>query len=230
MYQLTPSQLNLYQDCPRCFWVEIHEKVQRPAVVSPLFGGMDLILMKYTDQYRLKGNLPAELQKTIEGVFLPEQDLIKKWRNPKSALSFQDKDRGVDFSGTLDECVVRKNENGESLHIPLIFQTRGLASNEQNHDQHHQMKLDCYDLLLQKNGYQTGSTGYVVYYIPEEVRESGVVQFNVQVIQLVTESKRAMNLIAEVSEVLSGKMPEGGQNCEYCAWGNLGARLSRNSG
>ncbi len=228
MYELTPALLNLYQDCARCFWVEIHEKVKRPLNFSSstLQGGMNLVFKKYADIYRLKGSLPPELSKQVEGIFLPDADLIKKWRDRKAGLYYENKDIGVSLRGTLDECVVREDE-GEQVYVPLDFTTRGYDNKEEAHDNHAQLKLDCYDLLLNKNGYKTSSTGYLVYYIPEEVRESGVVEFNVQVIQLVTEGRRVMNLMTEVADVLNGKIPEAGQNCEYCAWGDLGAKIMR---
>ena len=109
----------------------------------------------------------------------------------------------------------------------MDFKTRGFDDAEEYHDHHAQLKLDCYDLMLKKSGYKTSGTGYLVYYIPEQVRESGMVQFNVQVIQLVTDSERALNLIQQVVEVLNGKIPEVGQDCEYCAWGGLGAKMVR---
>lgn len=227
MYELTPRLLNLYQDCTRCFWVEIHEKVKKPsAAPSTLPGGMNLVFKKYADSYRAKGLLPPELSQKIEGVFLPDQELIKKWRDLKIGLYYQDKDLGVSLRGTLDECVVRKDD-AEQLYVPLDFKTRGFDHLEEDHDHHAQLKMDCYDFLLKKNGYKTGDTGYLVYYIPEEVRESGVLQFNVQVIQLVAEAQRVMNLLEEVVGVLNAKIPKAGRDCEYCAWGDLGAKMMR---
>lgn len=226
MYELTPSLLNLYQDCARCFWVEIHENIKSPAGPSAFKSSMYLALKKYTDGYRAKGVLPPELKKQINGVFLPDQKLVGKWRDYKTGLRYENKQLGVRLTGFFDDCIVRK-EGGERLFSPLDFKTRGFDISEENHDYHAQMKLDCYDLLLQKNGYQTTKSGYLVYYVPEAVKESGVVQFNVQVFQFVTESQRAMNMVKQLVDVLDGKIPKTGQDCEYCAWGDIGAHLMR---
>lgn len=226
MYDLSLQMLNLYQDCARCFWVQIHEKVKTPSGgAGQLPSGMNLAFKKYMDSYRPKGELPPELKGKIDGVLLSDDNLMKKWRDYKHGLQFDDQTIGAHLHGTLDECVMRKDENGDHVYVPLDFKTRGFEDIEENHDHHAQLKLDCYDLLLKKNGYRTSGTGYLVYYIPEQIRESGIVQFNVQVIQLVTDSQRAFNLVQQVVEVLNGKIPQAGQDCEYCAWGELGAKM-----
>ena len=228
MYQLTPQLLNLYQDCPRCFWVEIHENTKLPSGGAgfSLQSGMYLALKKYTDGYRAQKKLPLELSKQIDGVFLPDQELVKKWRDPKTALFFEDQALGFRFSGSFDECILRQSAEQE-FYIPLDFKVRGFNLEEENHDQHAQLKLDCYDLLLKKNGYLTSGTGYLVYYVPEKVKGAGIVEFNVQVIQFVSEAQRAMNFIGEVVGVLNKEIPQGAKDCEYCAWGNVGARMMK---
>lgn len=229
MYELSTSLLNLYQDCSRCFWVEIHENVRKPTTAfSSLSSGMDLAFKKYADGYRLQGHLPLELQKQIEGVFIPDEQLIKKWREEKTALRFEDKKLGVKFLGQVDDCISREVD-GEQIYTPLFFKARGFGASEEGHDHHDQLKLDCYDLLLKKNSYKTGGTGYLVYYSPDEIREAGIVQFNVQVIQFVSDAERAMNLITQVVDVLNGKIPDAGKDCEYCTWGNLGVKMPRSN-
>jgi len=229
MYHLSPSLLNLYQDCSRCLWVEIHEKLKHPKgspFSASLKSGMYLALKKYADEYRTKDKLPPELQKKINGVFLPDQELMNKWRDEHSGLCFADEKLDMTFCGGFDECIVRE-EKGEKIFTPLLFKIRGFGIDEEKHDNHSQLQLDCFELLLKKNDYATSGTGYLVYYIPEAVRESGVVKFNVQVIQFVSESMRARNLIKEVVGVLNGKIPKKGQDCEYCSWGGRGAQIVR---
>lgn len=227
MYELTPALLNLYQDCARCFWVEMHENVKKPAgPYGEFHASIQLAFIKYTDQYRAKGTLPSELQGKVQGEFLPDEELMKRFRDSKRGLSYRDETLDMLLRGHLDECIVRE-EDGKRLYSPLKFKTRGFESVDENHDQHSQLQLDCFDFLLRKNGYETDSTGYLVYYIPEEVRESGEVMFNVQVIRHVTEAERAMNLISQAVAVLNGAMPKAGGDCEYCAWGDVGVRLMK---
>src|SRR3989344_3937655 len=65
--RLSPSTgLNLFRDCPRCFWLHYNKNVHRPRGIFPsLPGGMDLVLKDYFDQFR--GSLPPELEGKVRG-------------------------------------------------------------------------------------------------------------------------------------------------------------------
>lgn len=227
MYELTPPLLNLYQDCNRCFWVEIHENVRRPRETNgALPTGMELMFKQYTDRFRELGMLPSELAPQIEGKFLPDPELIKRWRDPKKGLFYSDEKLGVRLQGHPDECIVSEME-GKTFYRPLKFKTRGFDPKEESHDHHAQLQLDCYDLLMSANGFETGHNGYIVYYVPEQVQEKGLVQFHVQVIQLVTEGEGIKSLLDRVVKLLNAKMPPAGKDCEYCRWGDLGVEMMR---
>src|SRR3989338_6659737 len=50
---LSPSALNLFLECARCFWLEKVKKIKRPRGIFPsLPGGMDRIIKTYFDSYR----------------------------------------------------------------------------------------------------------------------------------------------------------------------------------
>jgi len=34
-YELSPSSLNLLEDCPRCFWLQLVKKIRRPNGAFP---------------------------------------------------------------------------------------------------------------------------------------------------------------------------------------------------
>ena len=48
---LSPSALNLFLECAKCFWLEKNRGIHRPAGAFPsLPGGMDAVLKKYFDK------------------------------------------------------------------------------------------------------------------------------------------------------------------------------------
>ena len=51
-YRLSPSALNLFKECPRCFWLTHHKVWKRPAGIFPsLPSGMERGLEQdYTDE------------------------------------------------------------------------------------------------------------------------------------------------------------------------------------
>ena len=61
--KLSPSSLNLFLECPRCFWLYKVKGVGRPDGIFPsLPNGMDKILKEHFDRFMEKGELPPELK------------------------------------------------------------------------------------------------------------------------------------------------------------------------
>src|SRR3989344_3429829 len=60
--RLSPSALNIYLECQKCFWLEYKAGIHRPRGPFPsLPGGMDILIKKYFDSYRAVGKLPPEI-------------------------------------------------------------------------------------------------------------------------------------------------------------------------
>ena len=214
MIKLSPSKLNLFLECPLCFWLEVKEEIKRPSGPFPsLPSGMDLALKKYYDKFR--GKLPPELVGKVNGKLLSDIELIKKFRDWRK-FSFEEEDAMM--YGAMDDCLVDKE-----YFITLDFKTRGFDLKEDS-TSYYQNQLDCYALMLEKNGYKQPGYAYLVYYIPVEIREKGEVEFKIQVEKIITDSKRAYKVFKEAIELLKGEKPEPSSECEYCKYRNVGVK------
>src|SRR3990172_537291 len=67
MPQLSASTLKLFQECPRCFWLHINKKIERPRGPFPsLPSGIDRVLKAYFEAYRKSGTLPPLIQGKLD--------------------------------------------------------------------------------------------------------------------------------------------------------------------
>lgn len=213
--RLSPSSLNLFLECPRCFWLQMNENIHRPRGIFPsLPGGMDLVIKDYFDKYREKDELPPELQGKIEGKLLHDHVLLNKWRNWRTGLEYTDETLGVTLFGALDDCLQIGNK-----FVPLDYKTRGSAPKEGDSQKYYGNQLDCYSLMLEENGHPVGQIGYLVYYYPEHVEENGTVIFNVKPVELTIDPNRARQTLKNAIKLLSGPIPPHHTECEYCIWG-----------
>ncbi|MBI4441132.1 hypothetical protein HY639_03120 [Candidatus Woesearchaeota archaeon] len=74
-YQLSPTSLDMYNDCPKCFWLKMNKKIDRPDTPFPsLPSGMDKVIKRHFDAYRQQHLLPPEL----EGI---DGKLMMIWHN-----------------------------------------------------------------------------------------------------------------------------------------------------
>ena len=123
--KLSPSRLNLFLECPRCFWLDLVKGIKRPSGPFPsLPSGMDGILKNHFDSFMKKGKLPPELMSTEcehnKCTLFKDEDKLKIWRSNFKGLEYLDKKSGILLRGAVDNILVK----GKKL-IVLDFKTRG---------------------------------------------------------------------------------------------------------
>ncbi|OGZ33662.1 MAG: hypothetical protein A2Y98_01880 [Candidatus Portnoybacteria bacterium RBG_19FT_COMBO_36_7] len=212
---LSPSKLNLFQECPLCFWLQEVKGIHRPRGIFPsLPSGMDGVIKKYFDRYRLTGELPPETRRVLQGKLLDDQALMKKWRNWRTGLRYSDKKMNAVLVGALDDCLL-----DDGFYVPIDYKTRGYDLKGDSMV-FYQTQLDCYTFLLESGGYKHLNLAYLVYYIPEEVSENGQVKFRVEPHKVETNPHRGYQIFAKAVKVLRGSRPSSHSGCKYCSWGN----------
>lgn len=213
-YRLSPSTLNVYRDCPRCFWLDKIKKIKRPRGIFPsLPGGMDRVIKNYFDVYRKKGTLPPELGiNEFKGIKLfPDQNQLEKWRNWRTGL--EHKENGDILFGAFDDLLEK-----DGLYIPFDYKTKGSPTTEEDAVKYYQVQLDCYALMLESNGLKTSGYGFLLYFSPKEVAENGNVSFEIQPIKIETDTNRGRKIFSDALLSLKGNAPLASPRCEYCRW------------
>lgn len=213
--KLSPSTLNLFLECPRCFWLDKIKFIKRPRGIFPsLPGGMDRVIKLRFDSFRAKGALPPELDSsTFDGIRLfRDQAKLDAWRNWRTGLVWQDSE-GSALSGAIDDLLVK----GE-VFIPFDYKTKGSVTTEEDAVKYYQNQLDCYALLLQENRMPTAGFGYLLFYSPNRAEEKGSVLFELQAIKVGTDVERARETFRRAAALLKGPLPKTSSACEHCAW------------
>lgn len=212
VFKLSPSSLNLMQECPRCFWLSQHKIWKRPVGIFPtLPSGMDRILKNHFDKFCDRGKLPPELAKSEckeDGCLLfPNKKLLKIWRNNLKGIKWKDEEGNI-LKGAVDNLLVKGNKL-----IVLDYKTRGYDLKDDTAE-HYRLQLDIYNFLLRKNGYQTEDYGFLLFYVPSEVIETGEVVFDTSLIKMEIDIENVEKTWKKALELLNGECPQEG--CEWC--------------
>ena len=215
--RLSPSTLNLFLECQKCFWLEQVRGIHRPRGIFPsLPGGMDNLIKKYFDKYRLQGKLPPEIEGKVDGVLMADLDLLNKWRSWRTGLVYKDLESGAILSGALDDLLVNPSKQ---VYMPFDYKTRGYALKEDS-SSFYQNQLNCYSLMLEANGMKSAGFGYLCYYIPKDVAEGGQVRFEITVKKMDVDPEAAKKVFENAQELIKGPMQKTHNECIYCSWGN----------
>lgn len=208
---LSASSLNLYFDCPRCFWLEHNGKAKRPeGIKSTLPNGIDAVLKRYFDKYR--GTLPPELHGKVEGRLITDQALLNRWRDRWQGLRYEDAALNAGLKGLLDDCLVVGDR-----YAPLDYKTKGFTPKDDAH-KWNQHQLDIYSLLLDSNGYPATDHGYLIFYHPVRAEEGGKIHFEVTPRKVATSKDSALKLLKEAVQLIRGPEPPSYAECKYCLW------------
>ena len=210
-YKLSPSSLNLMQDCPRCFWLTQHNVWQRPNGIMPsLPSGMDCVLKRHFDRFMEKGKLPPEIREhehCKNFKLFDNKELLKLWRSNFKGISWTDKQGNI-LHGAVDNLMT----NGKKL-VVLDYKTRGYALKEDTHEKY-QNQLDIYNFLFRKNSYETEDFAFLLFYYPKEVLETGEVVFETQLKKMNVNIKNAEKIFKKAVQLLNSECPT--KCCEWC--------------
>ena len=215
---LSPSSLNVFRECPRCFVLQVKQRIARPRGPMPSITiGLDSVVKKHFDRCRAKKELPSFL--AVDGKPLPA----------KLATDFKDKlyldasailpDIGLQprvfvLMGVLDECLRMNN----GTYAPLDHKTR--ASPPPDVHPAYRLQMDTYCLLLDGNRMPTGGKAYLVYYYPVDAGEMETsIGFGFAVKEVATDPERSRAVVRDaVAALLSPELPASDPRCEYCGF------------
>lgn len=213
--KFSPSTLNLFLECPRCFWLKYCRGIIRPkGLVPSLCSGMDKEIKEYFDKFR--GTLPPELAGKVDGKLIDDMDLLRKWRSTRQPALIYYPEPNIRVAGALDDCLIKDVDNLR-YYKPIDFKSRGYNLKEAV-PAYYQNQMDCYHLLMEKCGFSPVKGAYLIYYVLKNIQSSGLARFDVQVVPVETSAQRAEATITRAIETIQGSIPEASPNCEYCKY------------
>jgi hypothetical protein len=202
-YRLSPSSLNLMQDCPRCFWLLMMKNIKRPlGPMSSIPIKMDSIIKNYFDRYRGLNELPPILQGKIAG---------RLSVNMPKTLVYRE-ENGILLLGRPDDYLELKDGN----IVVLDHKTASKAPEKIHYS--YNVQLNTYSYLLKMVGYKTTNKAYLAYYYPDDCELHRGMPFNCTIIEIETQHSVVKELISKAYDILIGSIPNSGKNCEYCKW------------
>lgn len=207
--KLSPSSINTFLACPRCFWLAMHGKAVPAGFPMGLLCVMDGIQKGYYDRHRkdglpplLRGKIPFKLvdQKTVEG--------FRKY------ITWADEKTGAILRGKMDDCFI----DSKGTLVVMDNKTRSGEFKEIYDD--YRFQLDTYAFLLMKNGFKVGKKGYIVYFVPDKKSDIGKgVRFDVEVKPVGLRPGRVPGVFRQaVALARRARPPAHHKECEMCLW------------
>jgi hypothetical protein len=214
--KLSPSSLNLFLECPCCFWLEKKKGIRRPQPYPyALNAAVDLLLKQEFDGYRnQKISHPLLLEKKLNAKLFANQMLLNKWRNNFEGIRHFDKETGVTLFGAVDDVL----EFPDGKLAPLDYKSTGSAV-PTVYDRF-QLQMDVYTYLLEKNGYKTPRKGYLAFYVVDKGSGfDGKLPFKKELQEIDTDPLGVVETFKNAVAVLKREVPPPhSSDCEHGKW------------
>ncbi len=162
-YKVSRSKIELYKQCPRCFWLDARRKISRPN--TPPFNinkAIDELFKKEFDVYRLKGEPhPLMTDNQIKAVPYPHADL-DKWRHNFTGVATLHQPTNLQVYGAVDDIWI--NESGELIVVDYKATSKAAeVSIDSDWQISYKRQMEVYQWLLRQNGFPVSDTAYFVY-------------------------------------------------------------------
>jgi CRISPR/Cas system-associated exonuclease Cas4 (RecB family) len=237
-YKISRSKIDLFMQCPRCFWLDVRLGIKRPS--SPPFQinkAIDELLKKEFDIHRV-AQTRHPLMEAYKLELVPFQhEKMDFWRGvPRTGVEFLHVATNLIIWGGVDDIWVDLKTN--ELVI-VDYKATAKASEitlDAEWQKMYKRQLEIYQWLFRANGFKVSNTGYFVYANGRMDLEGfyDKVEFRTKIIPYTGSDKWVEPTIIEMKKCMdSDEMPQMGKNvmdssknCEFCTYARSRTELT----
>ncbi|KKU13855.1 MAG: hypothetical protein UX17_C0007G0021 [Parcubacteria group bacterium GW2011_GWC2_45_7] len=219
-FKLSRSKIDLFLNCPRCFYYDRKLGVGRPpGFPFALNSAVDHLLKLEFDIHRVNGTKHPLIEKYgVDARPVPHEDL-DKWRHNFTGIQYLYKPTNLLIFGAIDD--LWQNSKGEYIVVDYKSTAKAEEITELDKDWHegYKRQMEVYQWLLRKNGYKVYNTGYFVYCNGQTDRKAfdAKLEFDITLIPYNGDDSWVEKTIVEAHECLNGdKIPKANSNCDHC--------------
>jgi len=220
-FKLSRSRLELFLDCPRCFYLDRRLGVDR--VSGPPFtlnSATDMLLKKEFDVHRAAGTRhPLMEQHGIDAVPFQHPE-IDVWRENFKGVQHLHEPTNLLITGAVDDVWI--DPQGTLFVVDYkSTSTQKEITLDDPWKRAYKRQLEIYQWLLRGNGFDVSDVGYFVY-VNADTSLPGFdakLEFTVNLITYTGDASWIEAAIARAHECLcSAEIPAQRKGCEWCSY------------
>jgi len=233
LFKVSRSKIELFKQCPRCFWLDTRLKITRPS--SPPFNinkAIDELFKKEFDSYRAKGEPhPLMVEYGVQGKPFAHENL-DTWRENFVGVVAVHQPTNLHVFGAIDDVWI--NDAGELMVVDYkaTAKDREVSINS-DWQISYKRQLEVYQWLLRQNGFTVNDTGYFVYTNGRMDLDgfNNRVEFKTKIIPYKGNSDWVEPTLHEMKQTMEGDMPPIGTAamggpCDFCMYARQRTELT----
>ena len=220
-FKLSRSKIELFFDCPRCFYIDRRLGIGRPeGFPFTLNKAVDALMKKEFDIHRANGE-PHPLMKKykIDAVPFAHAEM-DKWRENFVGVQYLHEPTQFIITGAVDDIWV--NKKGELLVVDYkATSTSKVITLDEEYRQSYKRQMEIYQWLLRQNKFKVSDTGYFVYVNgrTDLAAFDAKLEFDVQILSYKGNDEWVEKAIVNAHKCLnSDAIPMASPDCSYCPY------------
>ena len=232
-FKVSRSKIELYTQCPRCFWLDVRCKITRPS--SPPFNinkTIDELFKKEFDVHRAAGTPHPIMIKNKVAAKPFQHEKIDVWRHNFTGVSTLHEPTNLHVFGAVDDVWV--NQSDELIVVDYKATSKDKpVSIDSGWQISYKRQMEVYQWLLRANNFTVSNTGYFVY-TNARMDADGFedhLDFTTLLLPYTGDASWIDKTLHEMKTCMEGDMPAVGDSimggeCEHCAYARARTSLT----
>ncbi len=221
-FKLSRSKIDLYLECPRCFYLDRRRGVGRPpGFPFNLNSAVDTLLKKEFDIHRAKKTAHPLMQTYGINAVPLKHEQMDFWRDAlRGGVQYLHQPTNLLITGGVDDVWV--TSEGELIVVDYKATSKqGEVNLDAEWQDGYRRQVETYQWLFRQNGFKVSPIAYFVYCNGQTDREAfdGKLEFDIKIIPYRGDDSWVEPTLKSIKKCLdSEQLPEAGENCDYCTY------------
>lgn len=232
-FKVSRSKIELFMQCPRCFWLDVRLKITRPS--GPPFNinkAIDELFKKEFDKYRAeKRPHPLMVEFGVDAIPFKHEDL-ETWRETFVGVVSIHEPTNLHVFGGVDD--IWMDGNGRLIVVDYKATAKNAEVGIDSEWQiSYKRQLEVYQWLLRQNGFEVNDIGYFVYTNGRMDLDgfNDRVEFKTKIIPYEGSDKWVEPTLVKMKKCMDGDMPAVGKaamggECDFCSYAKARTKLT----
>jgi CRISPR/Cas system-associated exonuclease Cas4 (RecB family) len=224
-FKLSRSKIDLFIECPRCFYLDRRLGVGRPqGFPFNLNSAVDLLLKKEFDLHRKEKTAhPYMLSNDIEAIPFSHKEM-DTWRENFVGAQVTDEKNNLLITGAIDDLWIYTDGKDKDKIIIVDYKATSKDTEvdlDSEWQDGYKRQMEIYQWIFRKLGFEVSETGYFVYANGDRSKDGfdNKLEFKIKVIPYVGKTEWIQKALENIKACLEDdRIPKEKDTCEYCKY------------
>lgn len=223
-WKLSRSKIELFTECPRCFYLDNKLGTARPRGPSfTLNIAVDELFKQEFDQYRKEAQ-PHPIMEEYELEAVPFQHpSMDEWRDNFKGITWLHEETGFIISGAIDDLWVRPDKSLIVVDYKATAKNQRVETlSDSSWEESYRRQMGVYQWLFRKNGFTVDDTGYFLYANARTDSQEGfnnILEFETTLVPCLGVTDWIDETLPKIKTCLDAAViPPTGERCEFCPY------------